>query len=149
MPIDGSRVRTNAQDGFGVQGILRLTYDFAVHGGAIATIPLGVSRDGLSAASFTLPKGAVIYDGYFDVLTLFTSGGAAQIALTSGEGAGDLLAAAILGTNGTTGRHALVPTSVATSVKTTTATRVPAIVVSAATLTAGKGILVVRYAVTG
>lgn len=149
MPVSGNRVRTQAVDGFGAMGEIRLTYDFAVHGGAISTINLGVDKLGTSPLSVTLPQGACIIDGFYDVLTALAGAGA-SIALSSGEAAGDLLAATLITTAGTLGRKAITPAdTAATIVKTTTATRIPNIVISGGALTAGKLVLVLRYVVTG
>lgn len=110
-------------------GDLLYEYDFAVDGGAVGTINLRGQR---------LPSGFVVLDSVIEVLTVPTSGGAATIAVTSGEAAGDILAATGIGVApwSTLGRKAGIPVSAATSIKTT-AVRTPAIVVATAALTAG------------
>ena len=51
-----------------------------------------------------------IIDGYYDVTTAFTSDGSAQISLgTSTSATTNLKSAAVLATNGTSGRKILVP----------------------------------------
>lgn len=60
-------------------------YDFAVDGGAVGDIPLGVK----------LPKGALVREALINVITVPTSAGAATIALKL-EAAGDVQAAAAI-----------------------------------------------------
>lgn len=60
-------------------------YDFAVHGGAVGTIPLRVS----------LPTGAIVLNAFLRVRTALTSGGSAEVALGI-QGAADLVAAAAI-----------------------------------------------------
>ena len=111
--------------------VARARYSFAADGGAVGTI-------NLFPASI-LPSGAVILGGFIDVVTPPTSGGAATIALTTGESAGDLQAAA--GIDGapwsTAGRKSIVPAFTgATSIKLTAARNIRAVIATAA-LTAG------------
>lgn len=115
------------------------SYDFAVDGGAISTI-------NLRSVNSDLPKNAVILGGYADVITALTSGGAATAALQA-EAANDLVtAAAVSGAPwSTTGRKSLIPAFTGATTVKTTATRKPAVVVAAATLTAGKFDLYVFY----
>lgn len=61
-------------------------YDFAVHGGAVGTIPLRVS----------LPTGAIVCNAFMRVRTALTSGGSAEVALGI-QGAADLVAATAYG----------------------------------------------------
>lgn len=119
---------------------LRATYDFAVHGGAIGNINLGVEDQ--------LPSGAVVVDGFIDVITTLTSGGAATIA-TQIEAAGDVVAATAVAT-WTAGRKNILPSPASGSVTAstrvkTTAARTPAVVIAAAALTAGKFDLWLAY----
>ncbi len=118
-------------------GDLLYEYDFAVDGGAVGTINLRGPR---------LPSGFVVLDSVVEVLTAPTSGGAATLAATTGEAAGDIVAAAAISGApwSTTGRKAGTPVSAATSVKTT-AVRTPALVVATAALTAG----VIRVRLSG
>ena len=110
-------------------------YDFAVDGGAQSTITLR-SVDG------ALPLGAVITEGYLDVLTACLSA-TGTMALNS-EGAADLLAATAQA-GLTLGRKSLIPVATgATSVKTT-AERAPAVTIATAAFTAGKFSLVLFY----
>ncbi len=52
--------------------VAKATYSFAVNGGAVSTIDLGV----------TIPSGAIVYQALIDVRTALTSGGAADVGLT-------------------------------------------------------------------
>ena len=131
-PISGARRRT-------ARPAAVYEYDFAIDGGAIATIPLRSVNGG------PIPSGAVITDTVVDVLTIPTSGGAATAALQI-EAAGDVVAAGLISAApwSTLGRKAGTPVSAATSIKTT-AERTPALVVGAAALTAGKVRVTVEY----
>lgn len=120
-------------------------YDFAVDAGAIGTITLRAAPG--SSMNNLIPAGAVITHGYLDVLTLFTTGTAAQMALTSGEGAGDLIAATVVSgaPYSTTGRKSIIPVATgATAIKTTAARSIQA-VISVGTVTAGKFRIVLFY----
>lgn len=113
-------------------------YDFAVDGGATGTLTLR-SNDG------AIPTGSYILGGLIEVDTIVTGVGA-SIAVQA-EAAGDIQAtAAISGAPwSTTGRKSVIPVFTgATSVKTT-ADRSPAIVISAAVLTAGKFRVILFY----
>lgn len=88
-----------------------------------------------------LPQYAIVVGGFFDVNTVFTSGGAATIAIHV-ESAGDIQAAALVSgaPYSTIGRKAIVPkanTPESTSIKTTVAREITC-TVAAAALTAGK-----------
>lgn len=63
---------------------LSFTYDFAVDGGATGTL----------TCPLAIPDNAIVVDGWVDVLSAVTSGtSAATVALSTGQGAGDLIAA--------------------------------------------------------
>lgn len=117
-------------------------YDFAVDGGVVGTITLR----GVGAAAGPIPNGAVVYDGYLEVLTLVTSGGAATGALQV-EAANDTVNAAVVsGTPwSTTGVKSLIEAGAGANAVKTTAARSPAFVIGAANLTAGKFRLVLTY----
>lgn len=109
---------------------LRVRYDFAVKGGAVGTIPLfGASL---------IPAGAVVIGGIVDVITPPTSGGAGTLGIGVEAGADIVAAAAVSGAPwSTTGRKSTIPAFTgATSIKTTVARDVNAIIATAA-LTAG------------
>lgn len=110
-------------------------YDFATDGGAIGNIPLRGPK---------LPANFVIMNAVWEPTVAFTSGGSAQISLGTVLGTpANIVAAAVLGTNGTTGRKQGIPdwATVADSIKVTVES-IPVIGVSVAALTAGAGTLV-------
>lgn len=125
----GSPVTGNG--GLGVTGNAKMTYDFAVDGGAIATIT--------PTNSPTIPINAIILGGTIDITTQLTSGGAATIALGLGSGAQVAsLKAATAVASWTVGQLALIPVfTAATYVKAAAATRLT-LTVAAFALTAGK-----------
>lgn len=149
MPvISGGNVITGAQTrgaapagegaGFGGLRAARGDYSFATDGGAVGTIAL--------IGSTAIPSGSVIVGGLVEVTTALTSGGAATVALQI-EGAGDLVAAAAVSGApwSTTGRKSVIPAFTgATSLKTTAARDISA-VVAAAALTAGAFTVYVFY----
>ncbi len=112
----------------------QFTYSFAVNGGAQGTILL-TQVDG------PIPDDFVIQNAWIDVLTILGSAGAAEAALTSGQGAGDLVAATVIAGApwSTTGAKVTIPLigTINTWVRTT-AVRSPAIVVTVADLNAGR-----------
>ena len=111
------------------------TYDFAVHGGAISTIDLGIG----------LPKGCVAIDGFMHVITA-PAGSGASIAVQL-EGANDVIsAAAISGAPwSTTGLKDIAPVTSAATMILTTAQRNLKVVITGAALTAGKFAIQLRY----
>lgn len=117
-------------------------YDFAVDGGAIATLNLR----GFGAASNFIPAGSYIMGGFIEVDTAVTSGGAATIAV-NGNTAGDLLAAAAVSGApwSTTGLKSILPAFTGATAVKTTADRSLAIAIAAATVTAGKFRVIVLY----
>lgn len=113
-------------------GSAKMTYDFAVDGGAIGLIT--------PVNSPLIPKNAIIYGGFIDVITGVTSGGAATISLgtSAGSSAASLKAAVILGTEFAAGIRALVPVFTAGSSVKMTAEGLLTMTVAAFALTAGK-----------
>lgn len=104
----------------------RVTYDFAVLGGAISTITTGP----------TLPINTVVVGGVFHVITTVT--GAANTLSIGLNTAVDLQAATAVATYGTAGVHALIPVfSAATSIVLTAARQIQ-FVIAAGAITAGK-----------
>lgn len=65
---------------------VKATYSFAVNGGTVGTITI---------ASGIIPQGAAILAAYIEVNTV-PVGATATIALTTGQGAGDIQAAAAI-----------------------------------------------------
>jgi hypothetical protein len=117
--------------GLGVLGNAKMTYNFAVDGGAIGVIT--------PANSPTIPINAIILGGTVDVTTTLTSGGAATIALGLGSGAqAAALKAATAVASYAAGQVALTPVfTAATYVKATAAAKLTLSVATAA-LTAGR-----------
>lgn len=116
-------------------------YDFAVDGGVAGTITLR----GVGAAAGPIPNGAVVYDGYLEMLTALSGGtstGALQV-----EAANDTVnQAATTGAPwSTTGVKSLIQTGAGANAVKTTAARSPAFVIGTANLTQGKFRLVLQY----
>jgi hypothetical protein len=109
-------------------------YDFEIDGGEIGVIALRGPK---------LPANFVILNAIWEPTIAFSSDGSAQISIGSSSAAEtDLVGAAVLGTNGTTGRKQGVPDwAVGDSVKVTVESA-PVIEVTVADLTAGVGTLV-------
>lgn len=112
----------------------KFVYDFAVLGGATGSIAL-TQVDG------PLPDKFIMQNVLLDVITPLGTGGAATAALTTGQGAGDLVAATLVAgvpwsTAGLKVTTILLGT-IATLIKAT-AQRSPALVVAIAALNAGK-----------
>lgn len=110
-----------------------LSYDFAVHGGAVSSINLG-----------TIPAGTIVLWAEVELTTALTSGGAATAGLTL-EAAGDIKAVATLISASPWvapaggARYALAPVvQTPTTHVITTVDRNALLVVGAAALTAGK-----------
>lgn len=135
--IEGARQRLGATSdqntagsAFGGVEVIRAKYKFSEDGGAVGTIGL------MDAAN--VPANFVAYNGWVDVIVAPTSGGSATVAVQL-EAANDIInAAAISGAPwSTTGRKAIIPVGAATSVKTTAARNISAVIGTAA-LTAGE-----------
>ena len=117
-------------------------YDFAVDGGAGGSINLRA----MNALGGVIPAGAVIMGGYVDVITPFTTGSAATLAINS-EAAGDIVAAAVVSGApwSTAGRKSVIPAFTgATAVKTTVARSIVG-TIAVGTITAGKARVVLFY----
>lgn len=124
----GSAVVGNG--GLGVVGNAKMTYDFAVDGGAVSTIT--------PTNSPTIPIGAIILGGTIDIITTLV-GATATIALqtSAGMAAGGLKTATAVA-SWVAGQLALNPVfTAATYVKMTAAGR-PQLTIATAALTAGK-----------
>lgn len=122
--------------------VLRGKYDFAVSGGAVGTINLLDE----SGKALTLPKNAIITSAMIDVVTTFTSGGSATIALTANSAADIKAATAVASFSA--GIMACIPVgSAATSIKLT-ADRNLAMAIAVAALTAGKAYVLVEFFVS-
>ena len=108
----------------GLGGYVKATYDFTEHGGIV----------GDNECDLTLPSGAIIYNGFANVITDPTSGGSATVAIKI-EGTADLLAATAIAS--VTGQLDLVPDGTAANVVELTAERKLTVTVATAALTAG------------
>jgi hypothetical protein len=111
--------------------IIRGKYDFAVDGGAQATIAI--------TGGTPIPSGSVVVGGYVDVITQATGAGASIACQV--EGANDILTAVAIA-SWTTGRKNVLPAMTtgaltASTVVKTTAVRDISIVVTGGNLTAG------------
>lgn len=117
--------------GLGQLGNAKMTYEFAVDGGAISTIT--------PANSPTIPIGSIILGGTLDITTTLTSGGAATIAVGTSAGSSTTsIKGATAVASWTAGQLATVPVfTAATYVKLTAAGR-PTLTIATAALTAGK-----------
>lgn len=128
-------------NGLQVAKIARATYDFAVDGGAIGAIGLGV----------TIPDNAIIKSAVYDVITTLTSSGdTATIALHI-QSADDVVIAVAIGT-GTpwdAGLRAAIPDGgLVTNMFKTTVPREITATIAVEAVTAGKFHLYVEYVVS-
>ena len=121
-----------AADGLNEMRVARFTFDAGIAGNqTIAAHGTGV----------TLPINAIVYGGFYDVNTGFTSaGGNAGTVAISLEGANDLVTATAVSNAiyGTIGRKAIVPVSTAATTVKATAAREVTCTVAGQVLTAGK-----------
>lgn len=116
------------------KSVFQFTYDFTVNGGGTGSIPL-------TQINGPLPNNFVIQNAFIDVISGLTGGAGATGAVTSGQGAGDLVIATVIAgapfsTAGPKITISLLGT-IATWIKTT-AQRSPALVVAVNAVTAGK-----------
>jgi hypothetical protein len=132
--------------------MVRCTYDFGVLGGAVAALNLRASTTysaSVTAQPCRLPKGAIITNAYIDAITTLTSGGSATVAISSGEAAGDLLAALAFNDAKFTGNSAhpaaMIPVGTAATAFKLTADRIPTATIAVAALTAGKFYVIIEY----
>jgi len=133
----GIMVPSAGVDGISSMLVARADYDFAVHGGVVGDILLGV----------TIPNKAVILAGFGDIVTAFTStAGTGTIALKL-QSAGDLLAAVDADT--LSGRVILIPdfATVGDSIKLTAA-RELTITVATNAILSGKAVFFVMYVIS-
>ena len=107
---------------------VRADYDFATHGGGIGTIALDAE----------LPLDAIVTNVKSDIITPFTSGGAATIAIV--RGAQELMAALAYNDAGLTG----IDDHAVGNVKITAAGAIGFVIADFA-LTAGKGSFIIEY----
>lgn len=121
-----------AADGLDQMRVARFTFD----AGIVAKQAIAAHGTGVS-----LPINAIVYGGFYDVNTAFTSaGGNTGTIAISLEAANDLLTATAVSvaTLGTLGRKAIVPVATAASAVKGTAAREITCTVAGQVLTAGK-----------
>lgn len=125
-------------DGLSRVRVASATYDFAVDGGEIGPIDLGVE----------IPDNAIVLDGMVDVITTLTSATDAATVALSVDNAGDIVAAIAIDDVSAPwdeGLQAIVPLgTAATAVKTTAAGAMAATIAEEA-VTAGKFVVILRY----
>jgi hypothetical protein len=116
------------------QSSFKFVYDFTVNGGSTGSIPL-------TQINGPLPTNFIIQNAFIDVISGLTGGAGSTGALTSGQGAGDLVVATLIAgvPYSTTGVKVTIPLlgTIATWIKTS-AQRSPALVVAVNAVTAGK-----------
>jgi hypothetical protein len=133
LTLDDSDKLYKAGVGTG-KSVFQFVYDFSVNGGGTGSIVL-------TQINGPLPANFVIQNAFIDVITGFTGGAGATGAVTTGQGAGDLVIATIVAGApfSTTGPKVTISLlgTIATWIKTT-APRSPALVVAINAVTAGK-----------
>lgn len=136
-------INAGAQKGAGALQEIKVTYDFAVDGGAVATIT--------PRSSIQVPAGAVIFGGFIQGITLPVSGGGATIAIGLGSGAqvAALKAATAIATYAAGATVALIPVFTAASVVKAAADTFVTFTIGTATLTAGKVQVTLYYYMQG
>jgi len=125
-------------DGLSRVRVATATYDFAVDGGAVSAIGLGV----------TLPDNAIMLDGMVDVVTTLTSAGDTATVAIHAESANDLVTAVAINDGGNpwdAGLHAIIPLGTAASAVKLTAAREITATIAVEDVTAGKFVVFVRY----
>lgn len=126
--------------GLGVVQSAKVTYDFAVDGGAQGTIT--------PANSPQLPSKAIILGGALDITTTLTSGGSATIALGTSAGSSTTsLKGATAVASWTAGFLAIVPVFTAATYVKLSAAGKPTLTIATADLTDGKFDLNLVYCV--
>lgn len=126
--------------------VIKGVYSFAVQGGAVGNILFPDDQGN----AITLPFGALVKRSYTFVNTAVTSGGAATVAISTGQTAADLLAATAKTSFTLNALVDGIPTgTMATAVLITTAAGVnPYITVAVAALTAGILEIFIEYVLT-
>lgn len=117
-----------------VKNVIKGRYSFAVQGGAIGSVNL-LKDLGDKLSYVVLPLGALVTGSWVDHSTACTSGGAATVALSTGQAANDVLAATAVASM--TGLVEGVSTGTAANMKKMTAARTATATIAAAALTAG------------
>jgi len=119
--------------------VAQVTYDFAVDGGVIGPILLGA----------TIPDNAIVWDGFYEVLTTVTTAGAdAGTLALHVNSANDLVTATAVSAGGNiwdAGIHPIVPVGTAALAIKLTAARALTLTIGGQAVTAGKFVLYVFY----
>lgn len=141
--VTEAKLQVPTDDALGAHRIARATYDFAVDGGAISAIDLGV----------TLPDNALVVGGFIDVITTLTSSTDAATGAISVEGADDIVVAKAISAGGDdwdAGQQAIIPkanTPESTAVKTSAAKAIT-FTIAVEAVTAGKFVVWLYYVVS-
>lgn len=129
----GSNYDPSSSGLFGTSAMLvaKMTYDFAVDGGAVGTIT--------PATTCVIPSGAIVYQAITNVITACTTGSTTTVAVQL-QSANDIhTAASVAGAPwSTTGLKAATPVGTAATALLLTADRTAKVVIGTADLTAGK-----------
>ena len=139
--LDASVAAVYSEGSAHIPRMLQATYDFAVDGGTIGTIPLGAA----------IPSNCIILGGIIDVQTTLTSADDSGTGALQCMAANDIVAAVAI-SNGANpwdqGLHAIKPLwTAATAIKTTSAGSI-GFVIGTQNLTAGKFTLTLFYVPT-
>lgn len=129
--VQGALDQLAAQGSAGVSKLVAVTYDFSVNGGAIGTIPLGV----------TIPNACVIDEVTVDVQVAPT--GTAGGTLTLNVPTDGNLAPALV--TGTAVQGPIAQNTGSPLPKKTTAARILQVTIATQALTAGKATFFIRY----
>jgi hypothetical protein len=120
--------------------VVKGVYDFASTGGAIGAQSLLDDKGNL----ISLPVGLIVVRSFYDVITAFTSGGSATVALSI-QAANDVLSALAVASL-TAGVGAGVSVGTAATMKKVSTTAKPLVLtVATAALTAGKMNVYIEY----
>lgn len=126
-------------DGLTLYGVARATYDFAVDGGAVGAIGLGV----------TIPDNAIITRGYWEIITAFVSESNDGTIALHAQGANDLYNAADPDQLSAGSVNELIPDGTAAAMIKLTAAREITLTIAVHDFTAGKAIFFVEYVLGG
>lgn len=127
---------------------LKVQFDFSKRGGAIGAYQLDEPATpgfaGAPAGTATLPKNAVVVGCYIDVITPGATSASGTVAISTGQGAGDLKVAAGAATY-TAGILACVPVGTAATAIKLTADSKPTATIAVGAITALKMNVIIQY----
>lgn len=140
-PVWASVVAGGSLTGLGGVGYAKSLYDFSVDGGAVSAI--------LPVKGAILPAKAIVLGGVLDIVTTFTSGGLATLALgtSAGSSATSILAATAVASLTAGVSTVLVPKFTAATIFKMTAAGSLQWTIETAAMTAGKAGLTLVYLV--